>query len=151
MATFQDGPWFTFFLPGDHLDTGSTQRIVDTTLSTPIDQWPDRVCDANLPPSQRAAQRWFNTSCFAVPAGLVYGNAGRSSVQGPGIVNVDLALHKEFHVTEQQRIQFRAEAFDSLNHPNFTLPGQQFGTDNFGIVGAALAPCQIQCALKYTF
>jgi hypothetical protein len=140
IATLQDGPWFTIFLPGDALDTGSQ-----------FSQFPNRVCNPNLATAARTPNYWFNTACFAVPTGLTYGNAGRSTVLGPGILNMDLALHKDFHLHEGQAVQFRAEAFNFANHPNFQTPGNNFGTPSFGIVGEATDPRQIQFALKYMF
>lgn len=140
IATFSDGPWVTVFLPGDTLNVGSTDS-----------QWPDKICNPNLPSSQRTPSRWFNTACFAVPAPFTYGNAGRSTVEGPGIINFDTAVHREFRITERQSLQFRAEMFNTFNHPNFLIPGGQFGTASFGVIGGAQDPRQIQFGLKYIF
>ncbi len=140
ISTFSDGVWETIFLPGDTLNTGSGDS-----------QWPDKVCNPNLPPSQRTTAAWFNTSCFATPAPFTYGNAGRSTVEGPGIINFDLALHRDFRITESQGLQFRVEAFNSMNHPNFLIPGNQFGTPSFGVIGGAHDPRIFQFGLKYLF
>jgi outer membrane receptor protein involved in Fe transport len=140
IATLSDGVWVTMFLPGDTLNVGSGDS-----------QWPDKICNPNLSASQRTLSRWFNTSCFATPGPFTYGNAGRSTVEGPGIINLDFAVHREFRITERQGIQFRAEAFNILNHPNFLIPGNQFGTASFGVIGGAQDPRQIQFGLKYIF
>ncbi|MBV9082394.1 MAG: carboxypeptidase regulatory-like domain-containing protein [Acidobacteriaceae bacterium] len=143
ITTLQSGPWFSVFLPGDPLAAGSTSS-----------QWPNRVCNPNLPTSQRTVQHWFDTNCFATPPQYTYGNAGRSTVEGPGIIDLDLALHRMFALAERAQVEFRAEAFNSINHPNFTLPGNQFipGTNtSFGVVTGALDPRQIQLGLKILF
>lgn len=52
----------------------------------------------------------------------VFGNAGRNILIGPTFRSVDLSLLKNFHLTEGLRLQFRAEAFNAFNHPNFQIP-----------------------------
>jgi hypothetical protein len=85
---------------------------------------PDYVqgCDAN---AGHTAQRWFNTSCFTVPAVGTLGNLGRATGRGPNFVNTDLALIKDTRIrriSEQFRAQFRAEFFNIFNHTNFGIP-----------------------------
>ena len=61
---------------------------------------------------------------------------------------------KLFKLHEQHRIQFRAEAFNALNHPHFNRPnvnGQTWGTAGFGTLSSALPQRQIQFGLKYLF
>lgn len=88
---------------------------------------------------------WFDTSAFApvvIPAGQPqrFGNAGRNNVRGPGLFNVDAGLSRTFSATERVKIQFRAEALNVLNHPNFGIGLQFDGNANvsdpaqFGIV-----------------
>jgi hypothetical protein len=139
IAVFQDGTFFSVFLPGDPLDTGSS-----------FSQWPDLTRNPNLPPSERTRTRWFDTSAFVRP-GFVYGNAGRAPVEGPGITNIDISLQRDFRITESQKVQFRLEAFNLANHPNFNLPGQSFGTPDFGVIGSALDGRAVQLGLKYFF
>jgi hypothetical protein len=71
--------------------------------------------------------RWYNPSCFAPQAVGTLGNLGRDTLVGPGFTNLDFALMKTTPVpkiSEQFAVQFRAEFFDILNHPNFNLPNQ---------------------------
>ena len=144
ISTFQDGPAFTVFLPGDPLDTGSSYS-----------QWPDRVRDANLPASQRHPQRWFDTSAFVHPEGIRYGNAGRNTVKGPGLMNLDISLRRVLQVRDQSTLEVRLESFNSLNRANFSVRSRdgitQFGTPEFGVLGRALPGRQLQLALKYSF
>lgn len=144
ISTLQDGPWFTIYLPGDPLDTGSHYS-----------QWPDRLREANLPPSQRHPQRWFDTSAFVPPQGDLYGNGGRNTIEGPGVINLDVSLRRVLQVRDEETLEVRVEAFNSLNRANFNPRARdgvtQFGTPEFGVIGRALAGRQLQLALKYSF
>jgi hypothetical protein len=99
---------------------------------------PDTVGDPNSGP--RTVNEWFNTSAFALPAQFSYGNTGRNTIDGPPIKTLDLSLFKNFDFTESKSLQFRAEFFNSLNHPNFNPPGTTFGTASFGVISSAADP-----------
>lgn len=66
--------------------------------------------------------RYFNPNAFLVPANGTYGNLGRNALTGPGLVDLDVALLKNFPITEALRLQLRGEAFNVVNHPNFNTP-----------------------------
>ena len=102
----------------------------------------------NLDASERTPQRWFDTTAFATPAAFKYGNAGRSIIEGPGIFNIDLSLQRSFKITEGSRVEFRFDAFNATNHTNFLVPGNNFGTSNFGVIGSALEARDLQFGLK---
>jgi hypothetical protein len=110
---------------------------------------PDTVGNPNNGP--RTVLEWFNTSAFALPAQYSYGNTRRNFIDGPPIKNLDLSLFKNFDITESKSLQFRAEFFNFLNHPNFNPPGTTFGTASFGVISSAANSRQIQLALKFTF
>src|SRR5205807_1332570 len=57
----------------------------------------------------QTAASWFNPSAFAIPAAFTFGNAGRNSVYGPGMQTFDFAVHRDFAVAENAKLQFRAE------------------------------------------
>ena len=129
-------------------------------VTTPVDYsntdafWiprPNRVCNGNLPPSQRTPERWFNTSCFVDPAQNTYGNAGVAYLFTDGFKGLDLGLTKDFRLTERVALEFRAEAFNSFNEVNFTEPGATSDTPGFAVVSGATAPRQFQFALKLLF
>jgi hypothetical protein len=80
-----------------------------------------------------------------------FGNEGRSAILGPGLNTVDLSLFKNFTVTESSRIQFRAEAFNLFNHPNFMLPQNDLASPAFGQILQAASPRLLQLALKFIF
>jgi hypothetical protein len=94
------------------------------------DDRPDVVGNPNSGP-QTVAQ-WFNTSAFMLNAPLTFGDAGRNIVTGPGFSNFDFAIIKDTAITERVNLQFRAESFNLLNHPNFALPRNVMSAPNFG-------------------
>jgi hypothetical protein len=59
---------------------------------------------------------------FVVPTGTEQGNIGRNSLTGFGAWQMDLGIHRLFKLTEKTRLEFRAEMFNILNHPNFGNP-----------------------------
>ena len=61
-------------------------------------QRPDQLRNPNLPGGERAPERWFDTSAFALQAPFTFGSAPRNSVVGPGYANVDFALAKTWAV-----------------------------------------------------
>jgi hypothetical protein len=108
--------------------------------------------------------QWFNPACFSLPALGTLGNAGRNSIMGPGLAQVDIALIKDTRVrkiSEAFRIQFRAEAFNLFNHPQFGQPGNSMfssttGTPNpsAGVIttlAGNTAARQLQFGLKFLF
>jgi hypothetical protein len=98
--------------------------------------------------------RYFDTSVFSQPAPFTFGNTGRvlPDVRGPGQRSMDLSLFKNFTLTERLGLQFRAEAFNFTNTPNFGLPNQNLNNQQFGIINSqANDPRQIQFGLKLLF
>jgi hypothetical protein len=105
-----------------------------------------------LDKSQRGPRRWFNTGAFALPALYTYGNLGRTSLISPGLVGWDFSAAKRFSTFEQQHLEFRFEAFNLPNHPNFGLPNGVIVSPAFGAIGStATTMREIQFALKYVF
>jgi hypothetical protein len=104
---------------------------------------------------------WINTAavCTAPAIGsdgsLGYGNTGQSIINGPGQFNTDFSIGKTATVgglRENAQLAFRAEFYNALNHPQFSNPGTNFGTANFGVITqTSVAPRLIQFGLKYLF
>jgi hypothetical protein len=67
------------------------------------------------------------------------GNLGRNALRGFGATQWDFAVHRDFPFGEWIKLQFRAEMFNVLNHPNFGPPDPSFGAAGFGISNATLA------------
>jgi hypothetical protein len=117
------------------------------------------VDDAVLSRDERTFSRWFNTSAFAAPGRLEFGNAPRDVFRRPGISNHDKSFGKDFKVTERFGLQFRSEFYNIFNHTQFD------GVDNtarfdaqgrkinarFGQITSARAAREIQVSLRRVF
>jgi len=127
--------------------TSSTDPTGTNTTERPI-----RLRDGSLPSGVRDPSHWFDTTAFAVPTCPCFGNSGRNILRGPGFVNVDLGVTRDFNFHERLRLQFRGEAFNLFNHPNFGLPNMAIGNAQVGIIGTVVNPeRQIQLAMKLYF
>lgn len=113
IAALQSGLPFTVAAGFDPSNTG----LAGT------DARPNRLGPGTLSASERTVERWFNASDFAVQAANTFGNSGRNILDGPGLVNLDVGLSKQFALGEQVHLQFRAEAFNVSNTPQFDQPG----------------------------
>jgi outer membrane receptor protein involved in Fe transport len=145
IATVQSGRPFTVALLSD-IDNSNTGR---STLGFGANDRPNVVGDAEL--SSSSPDRWFNTSAFAFPAFGSFGDAGRNILDGPGFVNFNASLMKTTKLVEGLDLQFRAEAFNLFNHPNFNLPDNFLGSPTFGRILSAQSPRHIQFGLKLLF
>ncbi len=119
------------------------------------DTRPDRVCNGDLG-SARTLSRWFDTSCYALTPLYQWGNAGRDTVQGPGLVDFDLSVAKDFPIHEQKRLQFRSDFLNLANTPYFGKPGNTLGGPTFGKItslarGGSANTRIVQLALKFLF
>ena len=100
---------------------------------------------------------WFNPNAFVLPAAGTYGNLGRGTFIGPGLVDLDLSVFKDTVVAERTTLQFRAEFFNALNRANFGTPNATVfagGTINASaglITSTATTSRQIQFGLKLIF
>ncbi|HEU0138115.1 MAG TPA: TonB-dependent receptor [Bryobacteraceae bacterium] len=139
ILTYQTGFPFTVTQQGNRQGTGSaTQR-------------PDYVSGQSPKLSNPDPSRWFNTDAFQF-AELKYGAVGRNTLRQPGMKVWDIGLFKEFPITEGHRFQFRWEAFNLWNTPQFRAPNAQLGGPSFGqITSTWLDNRQMQFALKYLF
>jgi len=64
-------------------------------------------------------QLYFDPCAFSLPPPGTLGNAGRNTIISPSVLNADVSVQKEFSIDSEKKLQFRAEFFNLLNHPNF--------------------------------
>jgi Carboxypeptidase regulatory-like domain/TonB-dependent Receptor Plug Domain len=111
---------------------------------------PQLVCD----PRHHASGQYFNPNCFQAPAYGTQGNYVWPYIRNPAYFDSDLALFKNFQITERQKIQFRVSATNWLNHPlgQFGLAGTADEALNFTrnytvpISAAAVGSAGNECA-----
>ena len=116
----------------DGIATVSTGRPFTVYLSSGVTNgapsWPDRIASGQLPNPTRA--RWYDPTAFVAPSTPRYGNEGRSILYSPGFTNFDLSLVKNFSIIERLKAEFRVDAFNAFNHPQFSFPNQTVNTGN---------------------
>ena len=77
---------------------------------------------------------YFDTSAFRTVSNARFGNVGRNTLRGPGYFNIDMGLFRTVSVKEHFQVQFRAEALNAFNHPNFGNPNGDTTNPNFGYI-----------------
>ena len=117
--------------------------------------------EAMLPKSKRTWQQWFSLAPFDTnPADQLDWNYRTLSsyydfLRGPGFILLDGNLNKTFAIKERAKLQFRAEAFNALNHTNFggdTSPSfDPWNPDSVGVASQNGYPRNVQVALRLTF
>ena len=94
----------------------------------------------------------LNPTAFSAPSTVRQGTEGRNDIPGFGLVQVDLSISRKFPITERVNLQFRADAFNVFNHPNFANPVNIQSSSAFGAsVKTATGPRVVQFAFKYSF
>jgi len=127
--------------------SSSVQNTIDTC-------YPDAT--GISPTSSTAGPSGFwNPAAFVdrLPGGAAYryGNAGRDTLIGPGLVDWDFSMLKTVSFAERQSLQLRAEIFNLANHPLFGMPNAQRGSA-FGVISSTIVDSrQFQVAVKYIF
>ncbi|HWQ54476.1 MAG TPA: TonB-dependent receptor [Bryobacteraceae bacterium] len=97
---------------------------------------PDRICNGNLPSSERSIDHWFDASCFAVPTPGNFGNSGNNILEGPGFNMQHISIAKTFNMTERFKFTFTSAISNALNHPNFSNPSGNISTGDVGVVNS---------------
>jgi hypothetical protein len=163
------------YLSGAPFSVGTIANRVDNATGANASR-PNAVAGCDLYTGYKTLTDWFNPNCFTPEPVGTYGNAGRDTIIGPNLWGLDDSLTKNWKVTkisEQFTIQFRAEAFNILNHPTFQNPAAGQAAVFNAALSAAVAtnplagvsanssvgkitatnssPRQVQLALKITF
>lgn len=132
IAQIATGQPFSPLISGDPLGLNSADTF----------DFPDRLdtpgCQGN-PVNPQDKTQYVKTQCFAFPTpGTRLGNAGRNSIIGPGLKNVDLSFMKNNKLNDRFNIQFRADIFNIANHVNYATP-LKASTQLFNQAGAAIS------------
>ncbi len=144
--------------------------IVTTQTGTPLTvrgannnalNWPNVTTNPTLHGENRGVQKWFDTGAFQNPPDFTVGNIARTlpDTRGPGMFQMDFSVLKNLHIKERTRLEFRAEAFNVLNHVNLNNPGTTFSPSSagvnisatFGRIAGSMNSRTIQLGLRMTF
>ncbi len=157
IMTLQNGIPVSLTIGG--ADRSNTQSTYDR---------PDATGQASAA-SNPSTAGWWNRGAFVENAPGAFGNVGRDTAIAPGLFSINAEVHKNWRMpyNEHHQVQFRVEAFNVLNHPNFgepnanilqgsqiagqpaTAPHAGFGTISTLLSGVPMR--QLQLGLKYTF
>ena len=124
---------------------------------TPGDTRANRVGKPSVNPG--SITNYINKAAFAPPATntsgifLAPGTAARDILRGPGESNIDLALFKNFGITEGVKGQFRLQAYNLTNTPHFANPDSNLSDGTFGQINNVQPNSwrQVELGLRFTF
>jgi outer membrane receptor protein involved in Fe transport len=135
-----------------------TNGAVDANLDGSTNDRAQLVGDPHL--DNPTPQMWFNTAAFAqnkvVTGAATDGSSARNLLYGPGYKTVDLAISRNFKLSERFNLTFRGDASNAFNHPNLGLPGSAVPaagstSASFGVITSANAMRRLQFGLRLTF
>ena len=130
--------------------TLSTGRPFTVFLNTGVNNgapsWPDRIGDGRL--DEPSVDLWFDPTAFKAPEPNHYGTSGRGVLYAPGTQTIDVSLARIFPIS-RFRLQFRADAFNLFNTPQFGFPNANIGSPTVGRITTTIADNRsMQFALK---
>ncbi len=130
--------------------TLSTGRPFTVFLNTGVNNgapsWPNRIGDGRL--DNPTVDQWFDPTAFVAPPANTYGSSGRGVLYAPGTQTIDVSLSRTFPI-KAFRLQFRADAFNLFNTPQFGFPNANIGSPTVGRITSTIADNRsLQFALK---
>ena len=153
-GAFQISPLFSYHTGFPFTITSGT----DASLTGVNQDRPNVVPGAqrynkNLYPAKPAIfPQWFNTAAFTNPAAGTYGNERPYSLRAPGFANLDVAIAKFIPLHDALRLELRGEAFNALNHPNYSIPDSVISDANEGLILSTATDARVlQIAAKIVF
>jgi len=134
-----------------------TNGNVDANLDGNTNDRAQLIGDPHI--ANPTAAQWFNTAAFVqnkiVTGVATDGNSPRNLLDGPGYRVVDLAISRDFRLTERFRLRFRAEGTNVFNMVNLGQPGNSVPSGatstTFGVISSAAAMRKLQFGLRLTF
>jgi len=147
IETIQSGLPFTPQLSYNPSNDGDTRNPVRPSINP----------NFNGPVVLGGPNQYFNPNAFIQPLPGTYGNVGRNTLRAPGLLSTDVAVARNFSLSERSNLQFRAEIFNLFNHTNFNAPNPVVYAAATGgpsptagvITSTATSSRQVQFGLKF--
>jgi hypothetical protein len=167
------------FLGGWELSAIASARSglpLNVTISRDTSSLPDQINNSERPnripgvplyPAHKTPGNWLNPAAFSVPADGTWGDLGRNAVRAPGVWQIDPSLKKRFAITDRIGLNFRAEAFNIFNHPQYGQPATNWAPpsdgdnnpNNYGVITSSYntnptgsgTPRELEFSLKVEF
>jgi hypothetical protein len=110
-------------------------------------------CIGDPVPSDQSLTHWLDINAFQRAARGTFGNCGIGVARAPGYQNIDMVLAKRFEVGGERAFEFRAEAFNVLNHPSFGPPARDINAPNtFGTITSTVSTARtMELVFKFFF
>lgn len=143
-------------LPVNITITRKAAALLDGNTSS---QRPNYVAGQDIYAANQTITNWFNPAAFSTPAVDTWGNLGRYAGTGPGAVEFDTSLQRQFRVTEKVKFDLRATAYNLANHPIYSNPSGNSSSSSFGRITSVIntgatgsgAPRRIEFMLRAEF
>ena len=127
-------------------------RASGASLNTPGErQHADQVGEVRKLGNIGSDGTYYNTDAFAPVTDQRFGTSGKNILDRPGVTNLDLSLAKDIPMTERVNAQFRIEAFNFTNTPQFGRPQNNVNNSNFMRVTSAAGDRQFRLGLRFQF
>jgi len=113
----------------------------------------DRLKSPLLTEGQQSMARWFDTTAYASPAPYTFGTGSRTepNLRNPGAFGFDAVLSRWQPIKERMRLQYRAECYNILNHPNLGSPSAGITSSTFGVISSKSGNRTMIMALRLEF
>jgi hypothetical protein len=113
----------------------------------------DRLKDPHLPSGQQTMDKWFDTTAYASPAPYTFGTGSRTepNLRNPGAISFDSVMSRWQPIHERMRLQFRAELYNILNHPNLGTPSASITSSTYGQITSKSGNRSVTMALRLEF
>jgi hypothetical protein len=117
--------------------TSFTVASAGTSLNAPGNSQRANQVDSNVQilGGHGPGAPYFDPTAFAPVTAVSFGTSGRNILLGPGILNMDASLFRDFRLTERFKLQFRAESFGLTNTPQFGNPAATVSSATFNADG----------------
>jgi len=137
-----------------HIRSGARFDVISsdtTSLNNGQTNRADRIGTGVL--SHPTVMKWFDPTAFIVhTTPQTYGTAGINALHSDGQQQLDSSLSKAFRLTERQQLEFRADVFNTFNHPNFGAPDSGVGSGTEGeVFSTSVDNRRMQVSLRYSF
>jgi hypothetical protein len=133
--------------------TGSpfTPSVANAVYSNGEASRPDRIAKGTA--AKPSPDVWYDRTAFpVVPTGSFrFGNSGRNILDGPGTIGFNTSISRRVRLGEKRLLQFRAEAYNVLNHPNLGLPENNVDVTFAGAINQAKNSRNLQMGLRFEF
>jgi hypothetical protein len=122
----------TVVVQGGHPFTPTMAVNNSFAQSSNMSWYPNQVANPNR--ADRGINGWFNSNAYQQPAPYTFGNMRRNSIYGPGMSQINAALHKSFNIFERAKFDFSANATNLPNHASFGQPDAVIGAGHSGTI-----------------